>query len=98
MARFGEADPISNLLSPWGITPQIDRLVFYLFSLRRTEFPEAFWPKDRIRAQHFGEREFATDGATPARSPSSGSILRRVGAGSGSASGSCSRRRGWTRS
>jgi len=43
---------------------QIDGLVFYMLSLRRTEFPEAFWPKDRIRAQHLGEREFATDGAT----------------------------------
>jgi mono/diheme cytochrome c family protein len=48
-----------------GLTePQIEGLVFYMFSLRRTEFPEAFWPKDRIRAQHFGEREFATDGTT----------------------------------
>lgn len=43
---------------------QIERLVFYLLSLRESEFPEAFWPKDRIRAQRFGEREFATDGAT----------------------------------
>ena len=48
-----------------GLTePQIDGLVFYLLSLRRTEFPEAFWPNDRIQAQHFGEREFATDGPT----------------------------------
>ena len=43
---------------------QIEGLVFYMLSLRQTEFPEAFWPEDRIRAQHFGEREFATDGAT----------------------------------
>jgi cbb3-type cytochrome c oxidase subunit III len=43
---------------------QIDALVFYLLSLRRSDFPEAYWPKDRIRAQRFGEREFATDGAT----------------------------------
>jgi cbb3-type cytochrome c oxidase subunit III len=43
---------------------QIDALVFYLLSLRRTDFPEAYWPKDRIRAERFAEREFATDGAT----------------------------------
>jgi mono/diheme cytochrome c family protein len=39
-------------------------LVFYMLSLRRSDVPEAFWPKDRIRAERFGEREFATDGAT----------------------------------
>jgi len=43
---------------------QIDALVFYLLSQRRSDFPEAYWPKDRIRAARFGEREFATDGAT----------------------------------
>ncbi len=43
---------------------EIDRLTFYMLSLRRSDFPEAFWPKDRIRAERFGEREFATDGAT----------------------------------
>jgi len=42
----------------------IAQLVFYLLSLRRSEVPEALWPKDRIRAERFGEREFATDGAT----------------------------------
>jgi cbb3-type cytochrome c oxidase subunit III len=35
-----------------------------MFSLRHSVFPEAYWPKDRIRAERFGEREFATDGAT----------------------------------
>ncbi len=44
--------------------PQIDMLVYYLLSLRRTEVPDAFWPKDRIRVERFGEREFATDGPT----------------------------------
>lgn len=39
-------------------------LTFYMLSLRRSEFPEAFWPKDRIRAERFGEREFSTDGPT----------------------------------
>lgn len=44
--------------------PHIDALTFYMFSLRRSDFPEAFWPEDRIRAERFDEREFATDGAT----------------------------------
>jgi cbb3-type cytochrome c oxidase subunit III len=43
---------------------QVDLLTFYMLSLRRSNFPEAFWPQDRIRAERFGEREFATDGAT----------------------------------
>ncbi len=42
----------------------IDALTFYMLSLRRSDQPEAYWPKDRIRAERFGEREFATDGAT----------------------------------
>jgi mono/diheme cytochrome c family protein len=48
-----------------GLTePEIEALTFYMLSLRRSDQPEAFWPKDRIRAERFGEREFATDGAT----------------------------------
>jgi cbb3-type cytochrome c oxidase subunit III len=48
-----------------GITQdKIEGLILYLLSLRRSDFPEAYWPKDRIRADRFGEREFATDGAT----------------------------------
>lgn len=43
---------------------QVDALTFYMLSLRRSAQPEAFWPKDRIRAERFGEREFATDGGT----------------------------------
>ena len=43
---------------------EIRLLTFYMFSLRRSGFPEAFWPRDRIRVERFGEREFATDGAT----------------------------------
>lgn len=43
---------------------EIDSLVFYLMSLRRSNLPEAYWPKDRVRAERLGEREFATDGAT----------------------------------
>jgi cytochrome c oxidase cbb3-type subunit 3 len=43
---------------------QVDQLTFYMLSRRRRSFPEALWPKDRIRAERFGSREFATDGAT----------------------------------
>ncbi len=43
---------------------EIDALVLFTFSLRRSPFPEAYWPNDRIRSERFGEREFATDGAT----------------------------------
>ena len=43
---------------------QIDLLTFYMLSLRRSDQPEKFWPKDRIRAERFGAREFASDGAT----------------------------------
>jgi mono/diheme cytochrome c family protein len=43
---------------------QIRVLTFYMVSLRRSDVPEAFWPKDRILAERFGEREFAADGAT----------------------------------
>lgn len=43
---------------------QIDELTFYILSLRRRVYAEALWPKDRIRAERFGTREFATDGAT----------------------------------
>lgn len=48
-----------------GLTEQeIDKLTLYLFSLRRGQFPEGLWPKDRILAERLGEREFSTDGAT----------------------------------
>jgi len=43
---------------------QIDQLTFYLLSLRRRTSGETLWPKDRIRAERFGAREFATDDAT----------------------------------
>ncbi len=43
---------------------EIDALVLFTFSLRRSPFPEAYWPRDRIRSERFAEREFATDGAT----------------------------------
>jgi cytochrome c oxidase cbb3-type subunit 3 len=43
---------------------QIEQLTLYMLSLRRSDYPEALWPQDRIRAQRFDEREFASDGAT----------------------------------
>jgi len=55
----GSAMPVLGLTEP-----QIDHLTRYTLSLRRSDVPEALWPKDRIRAERFGEREFAADGAT----------------------------------
>jgi mono/diheme cytochrome c family protein len=43
---------------------EIEDLTLYMLSLRRTDRPDALWPKDRVRAERFREREFATDGAT----------------------------------
>lgn len=43
---------------------EMESVIAYLLSLRRTSVPEAYWPKDRILAERFGEREFAADGAT----------------------------------
>jgi cbb3-type cytochrome c oxidase subunit III len=43
---------------------QVDLLTFYMMSLRRSDVPEAYWPKDRIQAERFGEREFSIDGET----------------------------------
>lgn len=43
---------------------QIDQLTFYMFSLRRGNFAESLWPKDRLRAERLGSREFSIDGAT----------------------------------
>lgn len=43
---------------------QIDLLTLYMFSLRRSDLPEAYWPKDRIRVVRFGASEFARDGET----------------------------------
>jgi mono/diheme cytochrome c family protein len=43
---------------------EIDRLVFYLLSLRSTGTAGSAQPPDRLRVERFGAREFATDGAT----------------------------------
>ncbi|MBM3776392.1 MAG: c-type cytochrome, partial [Acidobacteria bacterium] len=42
----------------------IDLLTLYVLSLRRRDLPASYAPKDRVRALHFEEREFAADGAT----------------------------------
>jgi cytochrome c oxidase cbb3-type subunit 3 len=39
-------------------------LTFYTLSLRRRDLPGAYLPKDRLRVEKLGEREFATDGET----------------------------------
>lgn len=43
---------------------QIGQLTLYMLSLRRSNLSEKLSPKDRLRAERFGVREFATDGAT----------------------------------
>lgn len=43
---------------------QIDTLTLYILSLRRGDYPGAYWPQDRVRTEQLAEREFATDGAT----------------------------------
>ncbi len=54
-----------SLMPELGLTEeQIDQLTLYVFSLRRASLGEAFQPKDRVRAEKLGEREFAADGAT----------------------------------
>lgn len=54
-----------SLMPALGLTEeQIDLLTLYMFSLRRSDFPEAYWPKDRIRATRFGESEFSRDPET----------------------------------
>lgn len=55
----GSAMPILGLSDE-----QVKQLTFYMLSLRRTDVPEAFWPKDRIQSERFGRREFAVDGRT----------------------------------
>lgn len=43
---------------------EIEMLTYYTLSLRRSQVPEAFWPRDRIQAERFNRREFAGDGRT----------------------------------
>jgi mono/diheme cytochrome c family protein len=54
-----------SAMPEFGLTEhQIDQLTYYLLSLRRRNYAERLWPNDRIRAERFGTREFAADGAT----------------------------------
>lgn len=54
-----------SLMPPVPVPEQeIERLALFALSLRRREFKDAYVPKDRILVTRFGEREFASDGAT----------------------------------
>ena len=43
---------------------EIDALTFYTLSLRQRDVAGSYVPRDRVRVQRFGEREFTSDGAT----------------------------------
>ena len=43
---------------------ELEQLTLFTFSLRRRELRDVYVPKDRLRAVKFGEREFASGGAT----------------------------------
>lgn len=43
---------------------EVDALTLYTLSLRRRDIPGSFLPRDRMRVERFGEREFTSDGAT----------------------------------
>jgi mono/diheme cytochrome c family protein len=43
---------------------EIEALNLYLFSLRRADHPNVWWPRDRLLATRFGGRQFTGDGAT----------------------------------
>lgn len=43
---------------------QIELLTLYTLSLRRSDYPEKYWPIDRVRAERLHQREFSTDGPT----------------------------------
>ncbi len=52
-----------SLMPALGLSPEENEsLTLYMLSLRAVDIPEAFWPKDRVRALRLGEREFASDG------------------------------------
>jgi len=43
---------------------EVDDLTFFTLSLRRRDVAGTYLPRDRMRVARFGEREFASDGAT----------------------------------
>mgnify|MGYP005844643183 CR=1 FL=1 len=54
-----------SLMPPVSLSAkELDQLTLYTLSLRRKELRDVYLPKDRVRAVKFGEREFASDGAT----------------------------------
>jgi cbb3-type cytochrome c oxidase subunit III len=54
-----------SLMPPVALSSkELDQLTLYALSLRRKELRNAYLPKDRVRTVKFGEREFASDGAT----------------------------------
>jgi mono/diheme cytochrome c family protein len=42
----------------------VEALTFFTLSLRRRDIPGSLLPRDRVRVERFGEREFLTDGET----------------------------------
>jgi mono/diheme cytochrome c family protein len=42
----------------------VQTMAYYMLSLRTTNVPDAYLPRDRIRARYLGEREFTGDGTT----------------------------------
>lgn len=43
---------------------EVEDLTLFTLSLRRRDVPGSYLPRDRVRVTRFGEREFASDGAT----------------------------------
>jgi mono/diheme cytochrome c family protein len=43
---------------------EVEALTLYTLSLRRRDVPGTYMPRDRMRVERFGEREFTSDGAT----------------------------------
>ena len=53
-----------SLMPPVTIADEdVDRLTLFILSLRRRELPSTYFPKDRLRIEKLGEREFASNGA-----------------------------------
>lgn len=54
----------SLMPAPPATRAEVDALTFYTLSLRRRDIAGSYLPRDRMRVARFGEREFASDGAT----------------------------------
>lgn len=57
---------VAGSLMPAPPVPErdVDALTLYTLSLRRRDIAGSYLPRDRMRVARFGEREFASDGAT----------------------------------